>query len=115
MTSFEEDLEEYLAAKTTESHSTVANTVAFRTPATSDDERRQSTIVQSKQGQLLEGFEVSADPRYAFNRSTGIWLDLHTGEQSFYDQNTQIYIPAQQIENVPGQSDFQGVLRLVVV
>ncbi|KAJ2522139.1 hypothetical protein H4217_000963 [Coemansia sp. RSA 1939] len=115
MTSFEEDLEEYLAAKTTESLSTVENTVAFHAAANNEDERRQSTIVQSKQDQLLEGFEVSTDPRYAFNRSTGIWLDLHTGEQSFYDQDTQTYIPAQQIESVPDQSDFQGVLRLVVV
>ncbi|KAJ2656003.1 hypothetical protein IWW48_005244 [Coemansia sp. RSA 1200] len=115
MTSFEEDLEEYLAAKNTESPSTVANTVAFRTAANREDERRQSTILQSNQGQLPIGFEISADPRYAFNTSTGIWLDLHTGEQSFYDQDTQTYIPAQQIENVPDQLDFQGVLRLVVV
>ncbi|KAJ2797617.1 hypothetical protein H4R20_005118, partial [Coemansia guatemalensis] len=33
------------------------------------------------------GFEVSADPQYAYNKDNGYWLDLSSGIVSYYDEN----------------------------
>ncbi|KAJ2635866.1 hypothetical protein GGF40_003352 [Coemansia sp. RSA 1286] len=62
-----------------------------------------------------DGFELSADPRYAYNQCTSQWLDLQTGVYSYYDAETQTYIPMavpDPLEN--SESDFSGVVRLVV-
>ncbi|KAJ2220743.1 hypothetical protein IWW45_009037, partial [Coemansia sp. RSA 485] len=62
-----------------------------------------------------DGFELSADPRYAYNQCTSQWLDLQTGMYSYYDAETQTYIPMavpDPLEN--SESDFSGVVRLVV-
>ncbi|KAJ2003808.1 hypothetical protein GGI04_002833 [Coemansia thaxteri] len=65
--------------------------------------------------QLPEGFEVSSDPRYAFNQTDNLWLDLCTGGMSYFDQDTHTYVPVQTID-FPKPSDvFEGVVRLVVV
>ncbi|KAI8319022.1 hypothetical protein GQ54DRAFT_266056 [Martensiomyces pterosporus] len=61
-----------------------------------------------------EGFEVSADPRYAYNRENGLWLDLSTGVTSYYDPDTKMYIPIH-THNESEWSSFEGVTRLVVV
>ncbi|KAJ2463436.1 hypothetical protein GGI02_005240, partial [Coemansia sp. RSA 2322] len=65
--------------------------------------------------QLPEGFEVSSDPRYAFNQTDNLWLDLCTGGMSYFDQDTHTYVPVQTIDFPKSSDVFEGVVRLVVV
>ncbi|KAJ2818803.1 hypothetical protein GGI24_004986, partial [Coemansia furcata] len=64
--------------------------------------------------QLPSGYEISADPQYAYNQSAGLWLDTYTGTVSYYDPDTLTYIPVQ-AEECPKPTTFDGVVRLVVV
>ncbi|KAJ1820737.1 hypothetical protein LPJ56_003375 [Coemansia sp. RSA 2599] len=68
-------------------------------------------------GSCPDGFEVSADPRYAYNQSSGQWLDLNTGVYSYYDAETQTYVPVPAAPDVldSSESDIDGVVRLVVL
>ncbi|KAJ2744005.1 hypothetical protein GGI20_003305 [Coemansia sp. BCRC 34301] len=69
---------------------------------------------ESTHSKLPNGFEISADPRYAYSQSSGLWLDTSTGIISFYDPDSLTYIPVQADERAePGE--FDGVVRLVVV
>ncbi|KAJ2358318.1 hypothetical protein GGF43_000887 [Coemansia sp. RSA 2618] len=61
---------------------------------------------------LPEGFEASADPRYAYNKDNGYWLDIDSGTVSYYDEASHVYVP---VDTVPDASQFAGVARLVVV
>ncbi|KAJ2880573.1 hypothetical protein IWW38_005927, partial [Coemansia aciculifera] len=63
---------------------------------------------------LPEGFEISADPQYAYNESNGLWLDTLTGAVSYYDSLTLTYIPVQ-VEEQKEPDRFEGVVRLVVI
>ncbi|KAJ1901022.1 hypothetical protein LPJ66_001067 [Kickxella alabastrina] len=59
------------------------------------------------------GFVLSSDAQYAYNSSTGYWLDLHAGVISYYDAQTQTYIPL--AADPHGELPDEGVFRLVVV
>ncbi|KAJ2856129.1 hypothetical protein J3B02_001777 [Coemansia erecta] len=64
-----------------------------------------------------DGFELSTDPQYAYNQSTGQWFDLHTGIYSYYDAQAQAYIPVITAHGELGNNEngFDGLVRLVVV
>ncbi|KAJ2023866.1 hypothetical protein GGI06_001234 [Coemansia sp. S85] len=103
--SFEDELNEYL-------NSSCPEPVAFASDALAPD-TSQSTS-NDLHFQLPSGYELSADPQYAYNQSSGLWLDTHTGAISYYDSATLTYIPVQPDE--PPESDgFSGVVRLVVL
>ncbi|KAJ2806056.1 hypothetical protein H4R21_001026 [Coemansia helicoidea] len=64
---------------------------------------------------LPDGFEVSADPRYAYSKDNGHWLDIHTGTVSYYDEDAQVYVPLRHTPySAPDADRFAGVARLVV-
>ncbi|KAJ2712395.1 hypothetical protein H4R19_002778 [Coemansia spiralis] len=64
---------------------------------------------------LPDGFEASADPRYAYSKDSGHWLDTHTGVVSYYDEDAQVYVPLRRTTcNAPHEPCFAGVARLVV-
>ncbi|ORX68766.1 hypothetical protein DL89DRAFT_268547 [Linderina pennispora] len=65
--------------------------------------------------QLLDGFAVSADPRYAYNAQTGLWLDIASNTVSYYDAKTCTYVAADTQDNAQSSDWFEGVVRLVVV
>ncbi|KAJ1666437.1 hypothetical protein IW140_006418 [Coemansia sp. RSA 1813] len=115
MTSFEEELDQYLAAKDTTAAPSASQEPLALISTLGVETGPQTANVQHKQNQLPQGFEFSADPQYACNQSTGMWLDLYSGDLSYYDQDTQTYIPVQQQTSVPKSLEFQGMLRLVVV
>ncbi|KAJ1738842.1 hypothetical protein LPJ68_005215 [Coemansia sp. RSA 1086] len=65
--------------------------------------------------QLPQGYELSADPRYAYNKNNGHWLDMQTGAVSYYDESSQIYIPIDTTLAATDAQGFDGVARLVVL
>ncbi|KAJ1731292.1 hypothetical protein LPJ61_002602 [Coemansia biformis] len=99
---FEDDLSEYLCAK------------GRSEPATAPVPAAGPEISHSPAAPL-DGFEVSADPRYAYSKDSGHWLDLHTGIVSYYDTDAQVYVPLRLASGgAPGTAGFAGVARLVV-
>ncbi|KAJ2395083.1 hypothetical protein GGI23_004440 [Coemansia sp. RSA 2559] len=114
MESYEEELEGYIAAKNNIPPSTLPESRILYSELCGENVL-QPTNAQHKSKQLPEGFEVSADPQYAHNQRTGMWLDLNTGDLSYYDQDTQTYIPIQQQTSETESREFQGMIRLVVI
>ncbi|KAJ2620755.1 hypothetical protein GGI25_006092 [Coemansia spiralis] len=120
MASFEEELNDYLAAKlpplspyrTNSSYIADGNLAA---PGSHVPPRcQQAQTVQQAQS-IPEGFQVSADPQYAYNQSNELWLDVSTGELSYYDSDSHTYIPVKQHEDHTEPSAFDGIARLVVI
>ncbi|PIA15933.1 G-patch-domain-containing protein [Coemansia reversa NRRL 1564] len=93
--SFEDDLGEYI-----QSQASVYNT------RTGND---------ATQIAIPAGFEVSADPQYAYNKDNGYWLDLSSGIVSYYDKDASMYVPIYHIVSESDSNEFTGVARLVVV
>ncbi|KAJ2487582.1 hypothetical protein IWW37_005179 [Coemansia sp. RSA 2050] len=103
--SFEDELNDYV-------NSSRSERVAFASEAWAPD----TSIGTSNDlhPQLPSGYELSANPQYAYNQSSGLWLDIHTGVISYYDSATLTYIPVQPDES-PESDVFSGVVRLVVL
>ncbi|KAJ1869353.1 hypothetical protein LPJ55_005407 [Coemansia sp. RSA 990] len=70
--------------------------------------------MNSTHTQLPQGYELSADPRYAYNKNNGHWLDMQTGAVSYYDESSQIYIPIDTTLAATDAQGFDGVARLVI-
>ncbi|KAJ2455864.1 hypothetical protein EV183_000480 [Coemansia sp. RSA 2336] len=79
------------------------------------DSKHSERAVDTAQAQLPQGYELSADPRYAYNKSNGHWLDMQTGAVSYYDESSQIYIPIDTTLAAADAQGFAGVARLVVL
>ncbi|KAJ2907841.1 hypothetical protein GGI21_003486, partial [Coemansia aciculifera] len=99
--SFEDELNDYVNS----------SQLKFDAPA---PDSTQEKGLDGAQLQLPEGFEISADPQYAYNESNGLWLDTLTGAVSYYDSLTLTYIPVQ-VEEQKEPDRFEGVVRLVVI
>ncbi|KAJ2079621.1 hypothetical protein H4R24_003662 [Coemansia sp. RSA 988] len=93
--SFEDDLGEYIQSQTNEFNSKPGNKVVHIDAPV--------------------GFEVSADPQYAYNKDNGYWLDLSSGIVSYYDEDASMYVPLYHIVAESSSNEFTGIARLVVV
>ncbi|KAJ2861159.1 hypothetical protein GGH94_005079 [Coemansia aciculifera] len=103
--SFEDELNDYVNS----SHS--VRDAASSEAVAPDTSFSASSGIHS---QLPSGYEISADPQYAYNQSSELWLDIYTGIVSYYDPLTLTYVPVQ-AEERPESGAFDGVVRLVVV
>ncbi|KAJ1915958.1 hypothetical protein GGI03_001408 [Coemansia sp. RSA 2337] len=105
MSSFEDELNDYVNSSQPAREVVSCEAVAPNTNFSA------SSDVHS---QLPSGYEISADPQYAYNQSSDLWLDVYMGVVSYYDSVTLTYIPVQ-AEERPESDTFDGVVRLVVV
>ncbi|OLY81077.1 Angiogenic factor with G patch and FHA domains 1 [Smittium mucronatum] len=69
-----------------------------------------------------DGFYSSSDPQFYFNKDTGVWFDVKENSYSYFDENTQVYIPLEgpileKVDNTNEQKSqkSENFLRLVVI
>ncbi|KAJ1920687.1 hypothetical protein LPJ71_001387 [Coemansia sp. S17] len=105
MSSFEDELNDYV-----NSSQPVREAVSCEVVAPNTNFSASSDV----HSQLPSGYEISADPQYAYNHSSDLWLEIYTGIVSYYDPVTLTYVPVQ-AEERPESDTFDGVMRLVVV